>query len=137
MPSLMHEALVALFRNRPLLAPEVLQEALDVELPPFTEATIGAANLTEVTPTEYRADLVVLLRDGEPVLAIVVEVQLDRDSDKRYVWPAWGPLRNSWRVSRRTSFRLQGALTRAWPSHVSVKATQKAERGTIETPNCF
>jgi hypothetical protein len=42
-----------------------------------------------VVPTEYRADLVVLLWEGKPVLAIVVEVQLSRDEDKRASWPLY------------------------------------------------
>jgi hypothetical protein len=33
MPSLLHEALVLLFRNRPELAPELLRDALRIELP--------------------------------------------------------------------------------------------------------
>jgi hypothetical protein len=33
MPSRLHEALMFLFRNRPTLAPELLQDALHVELP--------------------------------------------------------------------------------------------------------
>lgn len=40
-------------------------------------------------PGEYHADLVVLLLDGKPVLAIVVEVQLGEDGRKRYTWPAY------------------------------------------------
>ncbi len=39
---------------------------------------LESAELTDVKPAEYRADLVVLLCDGEPVLGIVVEVQLAR-----------------------------------------------------------
>ncbi|MBI4705674.1 MAG: hypothetical protein HY744_31670 [Deltaproteobacteria bacterium] len=45
------------------------------------------ADLTE--PAEYRADLVVLLLDGKPVLAIIVEVQLAPDEDKRLSWPLY------------------------------------------------
>lgn len=55
MPSLHHEALLQLFRNRPLLAPELLREAL----PPFSEARLESAELTDIQPAEYRADLVV------------------------------------------------------------------------------
>lgn len=36
-------------------------------LPPYTEARIDSADLTEVQPAEYRADVVVLLLDGVPV----------------------------------------------------------------------
>jgi hypothetical protein len=39
---------------------------------------------------EYRADLVLFLLQGtRKVLGIVVEVQLGRDEDKRYAWPAY------------------------------------------------
>jgi hypothetical protein len=89
MPSQTHEVLLELFRNRPLLAPELLRDALHVELPKFSEARIGSADLTEVQPAEYRADLVVLLLDGVPVFGIVVEVQLSPDGRKRFVWPAY------------------------------------------------
>ena len=89
MPSQLHEALLQLFRNRPLLAPELLRDALHVALPKFTEARIDSADLTDVQPAEYRADMVVLLLDGVPVLGIVVEVQLSRDERKRFVWPVY------------------------------------------------
>lgn len=89
MPSQLHEALLLLFRNRPTLAPELLRDALHVELPQYTEARIDSADLTDVQPAEYRADLVVLLWKGEPVLGIVVEVQLSADERKFYVWPVY------------------------------------------------
>ncbi|MFC1643358.1 hypothetical protein ACFL5O_11865 [Myxococcota bacterium] len=89
MPSLSHEALVMLFRNRPELAPELLRMALGVELPAYTEVRIESAELTQVAPTEYHADLVVLLVDGRPVLGIVLEVQLDPRERKRFTWPLY------------------------------------------------
>lgn len=89
MASMRHEGLLLLFRNRPTLAPELLRDALGIGLPTYTEARIESAELTEVVPTEYRADLVVLLLDGKPVFAIVVEVQLARDEDKRRTWPLY------------------------------------------------
>jgi hypothetical protein len=89
MPSLSHEALLLLFRNRPELAPKLLREALGLELPAYTEVRVESADLTEVVPAEYRADLVVLLVDGKPVLAIAVEVQLSRDDRKRFTWPVY------------------------------------------------
>ena len=49
----------------------------------------NSADLTDVQPAEYRADLVVLLLDGLPVLGIVVEVQLSQDDRKRFVWPVY------------------------------------------------
>jgi len=89
MVSMKHEGLLALFRNRPTLAAELLQEALGVELPPWSEARVESAEFTQVVPTEYRADLVILLLDGKPILAIVVEVQLSTDKDKRETWPLY------------------------------------------------
>lgn len=69
-------------------APELLRDALHIELH-YTESRIDSADLTEVQSTEYRADLVVLLLDGTPVLGIVVEAQLSPDERKRFVWPVY------------------------------------------------
>ena len=87
MASMQHEGLVLLFRKRPTLAPELLRDVLGLELPPFSEARVESAELTDAVPTEYRADLVVLLLEGQPTFAIVIEVQLSRDEDKRKTWP--------------------------------------------------
>jgi hypothetical protein len=89
MPSHLHEALLLLFRNRPALAPELLREALHVPLPDYTEVRIDSADLTDIQPAEYRADLVILLLHGSPVLGIILEMQLSNDGDKRYVWPVY------------------------------------------------
>jgi hypothetical protein len=85
-----HEALVDLFRNRPSLGAEILVEALGIALPAYTEARVASVDLTQVQPTEYRADLVVLLLDDDgPVLVLVVEVQLAIDPGKRFTWPEY------------------------------------------------
>jgi hypothetical protein len=89
MPSYEHEGLIRLFRNRPELAPELLRDALHIELPAYSEARVESADLTDLEPAERHADLVVLLVDGKPVLGIVVEVQLSPDPDKRRSWPAY------------------------------------------------
>lgn len=89
MPSLNHDALVALFRNRPTLAAELMRDALQQPLPDYDEAELTEADLSQVTPAEYRADLVVVLRSATPVFGIVVEVQLGRDDDKPYSWPLY------------------------------------------------
>lgn len=89
MPSQLHEALLLLFRNGPTLAPALLGEALGVALPTFAEASVAAADLTDLQPAEYRADLVVLLSASAPVLGIVIEVQLRPDEDKRFAWPVY------------------------------------------------
>ena len=89
MPSFSHEGLVRLFRNRPDLAPELLRDSLQVPLPDYAEARVEDGDLTHLQPTQFTADLVVLLRHGKPVLAIVVEVQLAVDPRKRFVWPVY------------------------------------------------
>ncbi|WP_437576103.1 hypothetical protein [Sorangium sp. So ce887] len=92
MPSVTHEALVELFKNRPTLAAEMLQDALGQPVPAFTEARVESSDLTEVMPSDRRADVIVVLLVGEqqrPAMAIVVEVQLGVDPDKPYVWPVY------------------------------------------------
>ncbi|UQA56198.1 hypothetical protein [Polyangium aurulentum] len=89
MPSLPHEAIVELFRNRPVLAAELLVEVFSVPLPRYTEARVESADLADVIPRELRADLLVLLLDGEAVLVIIVEAQLSADPDKSFAWPAY------------------------------------------------
>ena len=85
-----HEILVDLFKNRPALAAELLVEVLGVSLPAYTEARITSADLTEIQPAEYRADVVILLFDGStPVRVVIVEVQLAIDPQKRFSWPAY------------------------------------------------
>jgi hypothetical protein len=85
-----HEILVDLFKNRPSLAAEILAEVLGVSLPAYTEARLASADLTEIQPAEYRADVVVVLLDQDiPVRVIVVEVQLAVDARKRLSWPAY------------------------------------------------
>jgi len=90
-PSLDHEALVDLFRNRPTLAAEMLREVFGHAVPAFKEARIESSALPEITPADRRADLVVVLVDDDrsPVRAIVVQVQLHRDPQKWLVWPVY------------------------------------------------
>lgn len=89
MPSVLHEAILELFRNRTTLAPELLRDLLGVPVPAYVRVATVESSLTEVVPTEYAADLVILLEDQGPVLGIVVEVQLARDPDKLYSWPLY------------------------------------------------
>lgn len=78
-----------LFRNQPALAAQLIRDALGVRLPEFREARVESADLTEVQPAEYRADLVIQLASDRPVHAVIVEVQLGVDVDKPYTWPAY------------------------------------------------
>lgn len=98
MPSLLHEGIVALVREKPELAADLLRELLNVAVPAFTEARLAEASLNDLVPTEYRADAVVLLVDGTPVFGIIVEAQLGADPDKRFTWPMYA-------VSARARYR--------------------------------
>jgi hypothetical protein len=92
MPSSTHEGVTELFRQRPEIAAKMLRNQLGVELPTFQQARLESADLTDLQPTEYRADAVVTLHSPDheqPVQAVVVEVQLRRDRDKRWSWPVY------------------------------------------------
>jgi hypothetical protein len=82
--------LVELFANCPALAAELVQNVLRFELPSFERAEISRAELTQLVPTEYRADLVVVCHgQAGPVCAFIVEVQLGTDKAKLYSWPLY------------------------------------------------
>src|SRR5262249_27251187 len=82
--------LVAMFRDRPMLVAEVITDLFGVSVPAFEQACVSSGELTDVSPTEYRADAVITLTvGGTPVLGVVVEVQLRAVPQKRYVWPAY------------------------------------------------
>jgi hypothetical protein len=89
MPSLSHEATVLLFHNRPALAAELLEQALNLDLPAWTEARLESADLTQVVPTEYRADGLLVLSSDRPVFGVVEEIQLSVDDQKLYTWPLY------------------------------------------------
>jgi hypothetical protein len=89
-PSHLHEVLLELFRQRPALAAELLSVAFGLALPAHVAARVEPAEFTDLRPAQYRADAVVALIDSdEPVLAVVVEVQLRPDEDKRWIWPVY------------------------------------------------
>ena len=89
MPSYDHEILLYLFRNRSSSATELLRQ-LQVGIPEYDEIRTDSSDLSDITPAEYRADLVLLLLHAtEKVLGVIVEIQLARDDTKRYVWPAY------------------------------------------------
>ncbi len=52
MPSITHETLVELVRNRPALVPALLADLLGVEVPAHEQARVEPADLTELVPTE-------------------------------------------------------------------------------------
>lgn len=90
MLSSLHEALVEPFRQQPGLAAELLTGPLKIEVPEFQQARLDSGELTEATPTEYRADAVVVLaKDDTPVLGVVVEAQVRPNDDKQWTWPQY------------------------------------------------
>ncbi|HEU4406526.1 MAG TPA: hypothetical protein VFS43_14770, partial [Polyangiaceae bacterium] len=87
--SLLHEALVELFQRNPRLAP-LVAEAGGLALPAYDEVHLRPGELTELVPIGYRADAVVLLTErGKARHALLVEVQLSDDGDKRFSWPLY------------------------------------------------
>jgi hypothetical protein len=86
-----HQGLLALFRNHPALAPQLLQGLLGQRLPPWSEARLAPADFPQVVPSGYRADLVVQLLKTQPrpTLSIIVEVQLSKNPGKHNIWPLY------------------------------------------------
>jgi hypothetical protein len=80
-----------MFRKNPELAPHFLATLFHMNVPPHAYAVVVESSLDQLIPVEFRADLVLELRDAnnELVLAIVLEVQRDKDPDKKYSWPVY------------------------------------------------
>ncbi|MEV6324841.1 hypothetical protein AB0M45_27200 [Nocardia sp. NPDC051787] len=90
MPTVLHEVIIDLFRQRPRLAADLLALALDTPLPEFDHARLESGDFPDIDPTEYRADAVVVLANGaDPALAVIIEVQLRPDGDKFWSWPVY------------------------------------------------
>lgn len=89
MPSLTHESVVELLRERPQLALTLWCDLLKHPAPAGARIEDASATVAETRPAEYRADQVlrVLDRDGQLFAAFVVEVQLRPDPEKRFTWP--------------------------------------------------
>ena len=91
MPTLEHNVLVEMFRENPELAPRFLATLFHIEVPLHASVTVVESSLDQLIPVEFRADLVLELRDakGTLVLTIVLEVQRDKDPDKKFSWPVY------------------------------------------------
>ncbi|MEO3870451.1 hypothetical protein ABGB18_16680 [Nonomuraea sp. B12E4] len=83
MPTAVHDALNALFRNRPALAVELLRDVFDIDLP--------ADTLVEVNPGDL-SDLPVLEHEIHPFLSVgpshgvIVELQRALREEERQIW---------------------------------------------------
>jgi hypothetical protein len=91
MPTLEHNAIIEMFRENPALAPHFLATLFHADMPAPATTKVVESALDQLVPVEFRADLVLELRDAEGriVLAIVLEVQRDEDPDKKYAWPVY------------------------------------------------
>jgi len=85
-----HELLVELFRRDGGVAVELLQACAGIVVD-HARLELGTVDLSQVVPTEYRADAVVILADGagRPVAGVIVEVQRQPDRDKLRTWPVY------------------------------------------------
>lgn len=90
MPSFEHNGLVEMFRENPSLALLLLEQSLHLPVPEHTSVAVVEAALDQLVPIEFRADLVIeVKRDDQVVLAVVLEVQLGEDPDKKSAWPVY------------------------------------------------
>lgn len=100
-PAAVRECLVELLRLRPALSAELLSGTLGLPVPAFGTAQVETGCATsgsgldaargDASGPDATSDpdaIVVLLAGGAPVLAVMVDVQLDRDAGKRWMWPA-------------------------------------------------
>jgi hypothetical protein len=89
--SSLHEVLVDLFRFQPVLAVELLSEPFRFQIPAHEHVECSANELNKVLPDEFRADAVLVLRNerNDPVLGVIVEVQLHPSKNKQWAWPAY------------------------------------------------
>jgi hypothetical protein len=89
-PSFDHELLVELFRDCGALAVELLRACAGIAVE-HARIDVRSIDLSQIAPTEYRADAVVVLYDcaDRATLGVIVEVQCQEDSDKRWTWPVY------------------------------------------------
>ena len=64
MPTLEHNVLVEMFRENPELAPHFLATLFHLEVPPHASVAVVESSLDQLIPVEFRADLVLELRDA-------------------------------------------------------------------------
>lgn len=89
MPSAEHEAIVDAFRASPSLAGRLLATTFGIALPHAHAARVTVADVSDLVPTELRADLVLEIVAGGAQMAVIVEAQLACSLRKRFTWPAY------------------------------------------------
>lgn len=88
--SKLHEAVVLLFRKCPSLAGTLLARAPGGHDLRFERASLSSEKAAPVYPSPLDCDAVVTLESGGRIVAtVLVEVQLQKRSEKRLAWPAY------------------------------------------------
>jgi hypothetical protein len=93
MPSLEHEAPLEVIRQQPDVVADLLRRVLpQLPLPARVAGALGSADMSQVAPAQYFADMVVVLSDqqtSKPILAVVIEPQGRDRKTKKVSWPVY------------------------------------------------
>jgi hypothetical protein len=79
-----------MFRENPALAPHLLSMLFGIDVPTHSSVRVADTAFDQLVPLEFRADLVLELRDqaSAVVLALVLESQREIDVRKTF-WRRW------------------------------------------------
>ncbi|MFG1704584.1 hypothetical protein ACFLIM_15440 [Nonomuraea sp. M3C6] len=87
MPSSVHDALNALFRNRPTLAVELLRDVFDIDLPTDTLVEVAPSDLIDIPSFDREIDpFFAVGRRRERVHGVIVEIQQSLCEEDRQGW---------------------------------------------------
>lgn len=91
MPSLWHDAANQLFRDHAWLAPRIVREYANVDLPADLPATVGSPHFNDRKSRDFYADTVVVVggRPADPAYGVIVEPQQRQDQGKLDDWPRY------------------------------------------------
>jgi hypothetical protein len=79
-----------MFRENPSLALLLLEQILHFPIPEHTSVSVVEAAFDQLVPIEFRADLVIEVKQGDQVVfAVILEVQLGEDPAKKCTWPVY------------------------------------------------
>lgn len=91
MTSANHEGLVELLRSKPAFGAQLLRDLLGIDVPWGSHARLSEETHRKFPSITRHADAVILFDGGaskrRPVFGSIFEVQLYRESRKRYSWP--------------------------------------------------
>jgi hypothetical protein len=90
MPSPRHDTINRLFRDRPVLAVEILREQMGVDVPAAAPVRLESNDFNDRPAKDFQPDTVITVGAAHPPLhGIVVEVQQDRSDAKRRQLPRY------------------------------------------------